>query len=910
MSKNYSQINKIISLGVLAISAVVYALTVAPTVSYWDCGEYIASAFSLGVPHPPGNPSFTLVARLFAMLATSRESVALMVNSFSAVSATFCNFFVYLSIMRFFKEFRGPATENLEFVTRAVSAVIGTLCLAFCHSYWFSAVESEMYIHHMLFIAMIVWLMLRWGENHEKEGSERYILLIAFLIGFSIGFHLLTVLILPFITLYAYKHKIVEKTTFKFVLALGVAIVLTGIIFPGVVKFIPAIIAFTGTMYFGLVIIIALIAYSYWLTVNKKNKLLILTVNCFLLLIIGYSSYAIIYIRSGLNPILDMGNPENITSFQSYINREQYGDLSLFPRHWRVKGANTGKNWIGDGNGVLHRFPNGEIRRVKTVEELGQNAAPFEHLGAQIEYFWNYQIDHMFLRYIYWNYLGVPEREQQDASADPSKLWGLPLILCLIGAIYMFYRDRDSAWAVFAIWFMFGLAVIIYLNQNDPQPRERDYSLVAIFMAMSVWISYGCYAIIEYLRELNNNKYLSYAVLAVLFLLLPARMLQQNFKGHNRSGNYVALEYSRNMLKSAEPNAILFNMGDNDTYPIWYLQIVEGIRRDVSAVNLSLVNTPWYIKQQKNGQIGRAVPITLNDAQIDDINIIRWDKERTLNIPVDSGAYLSELNDYTEYSKKLPDSSSVPANISFRLRPQMQVGTPQGPVGILRVQDQLVMNIILSNKWERPINWAVTVGSSNLMDGLKEYMRMDGLIYKLTPMKNWQFDPSRLEDLLLNQYSYKNLNNKDVYFNDNIVGLLGNYRSSFLQLAQYYGQNGDLEKQKYILNKMNELIDPEVVPINNPGLQLNIEILTKLDNNKSITADSLNRFSVSELDNIWQSAHFLTKNIALRNAGLEALINRLNLNDNKRLQYIRYLLEFNKADSTLKTMYKNKFLEE
>ena len=904
---NFRKLNQYIALFCLLFTGVIFSLTVAPTVSYWDCGEYIASAFLLGIQHPPGNPTFMLVGRVASMLATSVDKVAFIVNYLSVIAASFSVFFLYLNTMRLYTEWKGKVETLNGFIKRASSALIGSLTLAFSHTYWFNAVETEMYIYHIFFISIIIWLALVWSEKHNEEGSDRYLYLIAYLIGLSIGYHLLTVLIIPFVVIVYYNKKVKVKSTSKLISYSAGGIVLTGIVFPGVVKYLPAAAKFFGSFYVSAIIILLFGFYAYYLIKNNKSRHIQYLVGSLFLIMLGYSTYGTIIIRSSLDPKLDMNNPETVNSFYSYVNREQYGELTMFPRRWKVK-SNYGKTWIGDGSGVLHRFPDGSVKKIQSVEELGPKPKAFEHFWEQVQYTIKYQLNHMFFRYIGWNFVGLPDFEKQHADSDPSKLWGLPLLLCIIGAVFMYYRDPDNFWAMFSIWFMFGLAVLVYLNQNDPQPRERDYSLIAVFYIMGLWISYSVYFILDELGKKLNNKAINYAVIAILFALVPARMLAVNYESHDRSDNLVAWEYSKNILESSDENAILFNNGDNDTYPIWYLQMVEGIRPDVTAINLSLFNTPWYIKQHKNGQIGQAAPINMSEQAINEIQIRPW-KEQTIKIPLKRSVKTKDFSDFSNNSLRRLNVDTTKDYIEFKLGPQYHVPTPQGPVGVLRVQDLMSMHIILANNWERPINWALTVGSGNTLGGLKEYLRLDGLVYKLTSIKGWNIDPKRMEELLFDKYLFTNLSNEDVYYDDQVQGLLSNYYSLFLQLAGAYGEAREYEKQASVFKRMAEIISSKNVPYPNRAIELSVEAVTKFNDASDITADALSTYSNQDLDMLFQIYHASIKNLKFRDKILELYIERLDQSDTKRIQLLGFFLK-NMQDKEKKDSLKTKYLEE
>lgn len=939
---DFTKINRLVAYATLGISLIVYTLTVAPTVSYWDCGEFITAAFNLGIPHPPGPPMFLIAGRVAAIFAGDPTQAAFAMNYLSVLSSAFTIFFMYLSIMMLFNEWKGKVQEQFEFWMRSSAAVIGSLAFAFSHTFWFNAVETEMYAHHMLLTSLMVWLTLRWAENHENKGSDRYLLMIAYIIGISTGIHIVTLLNIPFVAVIYYVKRYKDRSFIGLAAAAFIGLVVSLIVYPGVIKYFPTIVRALGDMMWGLIILLIFLGGVFYVWYSNQHRVLRLGLTALTLVMIGYSSFSVIYIRSNLDPIIDENNPETLNAFISYINREQYGSMSTFPRRWSVKGQSNGKTWVGDGTGVLHQFGPGNVRKIKSVTELGSQPSATQHLGAQLEYTWNYQFVHMLFRYMGWNYLGVPEGEPQDAMPDLTRFFFLPLLLFMFGAVYQFSKDFKLAavmagwllatvlfysssppialilvlaggvglyftfknsfkddvsfhgWALLAIFIMSGIALQIYLNQNEPQPRERDYTSVAVFYTMAIWISYGVYALMQFIREQEEGSTMPGYVLGVLLIvLIPGNMLWANYKEHDRSGNTVAWDYSYNILMSCDENAILFTNGDNDTFPIWYLQTVEGVRPDVSAVNLSLLNTPWYIKQQKSGQLGKAVPISYSDQEIDTQydRPIRWDKPRSIKLEVPAEVRQNDIKEASLFTNR-PANVNInsPQSIQFELGPQMTIPTANGNVGLLRVQDLITLNMIVNNRWKRPLNWAVTVGSGNLLGGLSEYMRMDGLVYKLTSEKGWQIDPVRLERLLLEVYRY-NLSDPSIYLNENIKGLVGNMRSSFLQLAQYHASKGNVEKQKEIIREMNERISQELIPINNPNIQVLIDIVTKLDTVAAPTEETFNAYSNSQLDLVWRNAHFI-KNSVIRDAAISAHIARLPVGDRNRRQLVLYQLSW------------------
>ncbi len=798
---NWIKTNRITAAIVFAIAFVVYLSTAAPTVSFWDCGEFIACSFRMAVPHPPGAPLFLLVGRLFSLIPIA-GNIALRVNLISVITSALTIMLLYLTIVHLVRQAKGNLESTSDWLTAIFSGIIGALVFAFTHSFWFNAVEAEVYASSMLFTSLIVWLILVWATKADEPGNERYLLMMAYLIGLAIAVHLLNVLALPFVAMiFYYKRFEVNAKSFS------IMVVLTGLVmlavYPGMVKMIPKLALNFGMI--GLLIFFLLILWATWWAISHNRKVYAVVFASVLLITIGYSSYGSIYIRSNLNPNIDENNPETIENFVKYIEREQYGDHS-----------------ITDREGVWRTSPNAK------------------HYHSASEYFWKYQVNKMYVRYFLWNFVGLGDDE---TNTDASKLWGLPLLLGLFGVFWHFRKDPKYALAVLGLFFMTGLAIVLYLNQPDPQPRERDYSYVGSFFAFSIWVGIGFAGIMEFIKDLffKDKKELKpalyYATFILLLLVVPGRMLAVNYHHQDRSGNYVAWDYSYNMLMSCEPDAILFTNGDNDTFPLWYLQEVEGVRTDVRIVNLSLLNTDWYIRQLRD--LKPRVPMRMSDGEIDRVGVRPWKEQMvTIRVPKD---YAEKEHD--SYEKQFGVKNlNVPDKIEFNVKPA--INSRYG--GLLRTQDYMIINIIAANRWRRPIYFAVTVPNSNMVSDLARFMRMDGLVMKLVPYKNWQISPDALHHNLLEVYQYRGLNDPSVYFNHNIISLLQNYRHGFMQLADYYTRVREYDKVKEVIKEMNKRIDPNVIPWTNKRIEMITEAFrlvadsTYLDT--LLSRDAINRY--------------------------------------------------------------------
>ena len=777
---------------VFAVATIVYLMTMAPTMSFWDCGEFIACTYIGGVPHPPGSPLFLILGHIFSFLPFGDHGWR--INLISVFASGFTVMLTYLIIVHLVMEWKGELKTKSDWYLAIFSGVIGALTFAFTHSFWFNAVEAEVYASSMLFTALVIWLILVWATKADEPGNERYLLLIAYLIGLAIGVHLLNLLAIPFVAMIFYYKKF-KVTTKSFIIMTIVTGLIMIAIYPGLVIWFPQMALYTG--FTGLAVVFLLVLYlSYW-SINKKKHISILVFNSLLLIMIGYSTYSMLYIRSGLDPAIDENDPENVERFVYYMKREQYGQHSVTDRY-----------------------------------DVWRNSPNAKKYSSVWDFFWNYQINKMYNRYFLWQFVGLSNDEYH---VDVHKFWGLPLLLGLIGLVWHFKRDPKRALAVFALFFMTGLAIILYLNQPDPQPRERDYSYVGSFFAYSLWVGLGFAGVMELLRDYLKERAAKYqlATFIILLLIVPGNMLAKNFHSQSRHGNYVAWDYSYNMLMSCEPNAILFTNGDNDTFPLWYLQEVEHVRKDVRIANLSLLNTDWYIKQLRDWE--PKVPMNISDLQLQHVNIQPWETAKySLSVP----KTVAE-KEAAKFQKEFGPVAKIPDKIEFTVKPTLK--SPYGR-GFLRTQDWMILNILANNKWRKPIYFAVTVPRSNMLGDLANYFRMDGLVMKLVPFKNWRISPTKLEKNLLQVYKYRNLNNPKVYFNLNIKSLLQNYRSGFLQLAEFYTTRHQPDKVKNLLRFMNEKISPEVIPWTNRPMQLVTEAFQAV-------ADSSYRDSLLNNDN-------------------------------------------------------------
>ncbi|MBN1562074.1 DUF2723 domain-containing protein [candidate division KSB1 bacterium] len=849
----FKMINRVFAGFAFLFSLIVYLRTIAPTTSFWDCGEFITCSYILGIPHPPGAPFYLLLGRIFTMLPIAAD-IGLRVNIISALSSSITVLFLYLIIVRLIKHWRGEPKDAFDSMILVISGLIGALGYAFTDTFWFNAVEAEVYAISMLFTSSIVWLILVWLEKADQPGSERYLLIIAYLVGLAIAVHLLMILALPAIFLviffkYLDSHGL-TVTLKKFATYIGITVLVAlvvlaiglsagiplavnfgligivliimaffspkktddisfqiytyflaatavafAVIYPGVVQYIPRLAGAAGA--WTLLVVILAVLVGVYQTYKRQYKVLTLALMALMLILTGYSTYTMIYIRSNLNPEVDENDPETIKGMVSYLNREQYGTWGTLPRRYQ----GLPPDWQFE-------------YQYKNVNYETYN------FTKQMQFMWNYQLNKMYWRYFGWQFIGKGSTMGADGFITElislNGLWGLPFLLGLLGMFHHFFKHWRHASFISFLFILTGVAIVIYLNQEDPQPRERDYVFVGSFFAFAMWIGIGVTAVLEWLKEAMQHKTALRNGLAIVFIALaalavPVNLLAHNYHEHDRTGDYVAYDYSYNILQTCEPDAIVFTNGDNDTFPLWFLQYVYDIRRDVRVVNLSLLNTPWYIKQLKNQE--PKVPISLDDKQIASLELIPW-KTREIKIPVPARARLAALKDLGEFVSLEDQAVLRDTSLSVTVEP-----TVFGQA--IRIQDYMVLNIIGANSWNKPIYFAVTVSDQNKVN-LGNYLRMDGLDFKLVPYKVEQVNTEKLEKNLTEVFQYRNLNNPDVYFNDNIIGLLQNYRAAFLRLAHVYLTEQRYDKLGHILEKMEQVMPFEVIPA--PDVRLPLQV--------------------------------------------------------------------------------------
>ena len=850
---NWKWIDRLTAAFVLAWSLVLYLLTVAPTVSFWDAGEFIASVYKLQVMHPPGAPFYMLVGRFFSMLAPSPETVAFAVNLISVLSSAGTVLLTHLIIVRLVRLWQGDdpsAWTTGQRIIALVSGVVGALTYAATDSFWFNAVESEVYAFSMFFTAAVVYLIMRWSEeaHHEEQAlggrarhpfslsANRYLVLIAYLFGLAIGVHLLNLLAFFFIALIVYFTEFdrADRTDVE----RWKGIVLTGmvacgiflLIYPGIILGFPELLDWSGAPFLSILVLSGAIAYGVYYTQSRHMAMANLALLSLAVIFIGYSSYTLIFVRSATEPHIDLNDPDTGEKFVSYLKREQYGSTPL------LKGVTyddaSGRVAMDGEETFFPRRHSPEPRHWRV----------YERYNSDLDFFLRYQVGHMYVRYFLWNFAGkaadtqdapaitgIPgvdpaastERLLQTPSEEASQnvYFALPLLLGLFGAFYHFSRDWRRAFSVLVLFFVTGLGIILYLNQTPMQPRERDYSYVASFFAFSLWVGIGAGGVLqmlyEGLRDQASNVVTSGALLAtaaVTFAAVPGWMTLENYDDHDRSGRYVAHDYAYNMLNSVAENGVIFTNGDNDTYPLWYLQEVEGVRRDVRVVNLSLLNTPWYVEQLKHERAYASdpLPISLSDRQIQNLRPQYWEP-KPVQLPVGQEAVQRTSEVY------LSDAAMDTANVERPMRWRLKGRPLDQQSNMLRAADLVAYNILRTNAengWERPIYFAVTVAQSGQLN-LQNYFQLEGQAYRVVPIKHDQPFGRVVPGLTaerLRGFRFRNLDNPDVYYDENARRMVDGYRLNFSQAAERLRMLGQAETGRDLLNAFTEAVPFSTIP--------------------------------------------------------------------------------------------------
>lgn len=1028
---NYRFWNNLLGWAAFLVAFFTYFSTMEPTTSFWDCGEFIASSYKLQVGHPPGAPLFLMMGRFFALFASDPTEVAYWINMVSVLSSALTIAFLFWTITILARKFTTKSTgvsnpDELSLGAKIAvlgSGFIGALAYTFSDTFWFSAVEAEVYATSSLFTALVFWAMLRWDETADEPHADRWLVLIAYLMGLSIGVHLLNLLTIPALAFVYYfrrfKPSVLGIIGTLFIGVFFLLFVQYGII-PGFVKraasfewvftnwfglpfysgFIVYFLLITGFVVFGLwattkkdasilVYILATVVFYviffnslWWLLLAaaifvttfliSKNKFLAfllsvtfvvpglilwfgiyhdknndlfankgwysasstmnLMISFFTVILLGYTSYAMIIIRSNANTPMDENNPADMYSLLSYLNREQYGSQPLFIGPYydaEVKGyKKTGDIVVSaytvmEGNKRVNFFtekleaeefirkakeegknytmgqkylaidekkePEYDIKRstifprmwssqshhVKQYKAWGnvkQGAKPT--FGNNLTFFFSYHIAHMYNRYFLWNFVGrqndiqgngestqgnwisgigfldeaftgAPNAnltESAASNAGRNTYYFLPLLLGLAGMVFHLLRNGRNFIIVFMLFFLTGYAIVLYLNQTPLQPRERDYAYAGSFYAFSIWIGLGVYALYDLLERLMEgvSKPALAGLATVATLGIPALMGFQNYDDHNRAGRFTARDFAFNYLNTCKENGIIFTNGDNDTFPLWYAQEVEDVRTDVRVVNLSLLNTDWYIDQMKRAAYkdGNGVPFGMSQDKYlgTKRDQVLFDTENPRYYTINEHfKHLMDDNSQVEVgggqrlfyfksnkfiipidSAKVVSNGTVPKGMESRVLKEIRLEIKRGYV---LKSDLMILSLLNNFNWDRPIYFAITVGEDFM--GLQDYFQLEGMAYRLVPFKAVSHDrqPGEVNSEIMyknimESFVWGNMQDPKVYLDETNLRMTFNFRNSFERLASKLMKEGKRKKAIAVLDKAEELMPDSRIPYN------------------------------------------------------------------------------------------------
>lgn len=1002
--KQFKTVNNILGWVVFAIAAFTYCSTIEPTASFWDCPEFITTAYKFEVGHPPGAPFFMIFGNLFTQFASDPTQVAKMINMMSALLSAACIMFLFWTITHLTRKLichKGQVETTAQLITIMGAGLVGSLAYTWSDTFWFSAVEGEVYAFSSLFTAVVFWLILKWEDNYDQPHSDRYLVLIAYLMGLSIGVHLLNLLCIPAIVLVYYYKKAGDKSDLKgSLLALLVSFVLVAVVLygvvPGIVKvagwfellfvnklsfsfntgeiiyiFLLVItiiwgiyesyigknrkrmnisfilsVAMLGIPFYGfgvgavLCAIVVLGILAYLLFKNKKlqkvqemPRVLNTTLLCFLMLMIGYSSYAVIVIRSTANPPMDQNSPEDVFTLGEYLNRDQYGSTPLFygpaytsqvktvrqgdylvpvrskgapiyqrkekhnpnepdkyekvgnkgdykyaqnmvfPRIWDEHHANDYESWLGGVTGTQVMWDRGDGQQV---------AIKMPTQIDNLKFFFSYQLNFMYFRYFMWNFagrqndiqgfgeaehgnwisgisfldnlrLGDQSKLPDDLKANKgnNKFYFLPLILGLLGLFWQAYYGKKGIrqfWVVFFLFFMTGIAIVIYLNQTPTQPRERDYAYAGSFYAFTIWIGLGVAAIMDWLKKVKMNESLKATLVSAVCLLVPVEMVSQTWDDHDRSGRYTCRDFGQNYLMSLDQkrHPIIFTNGDNDTFPLWYNQEVEGVRTDARVCNLSYLQTDWYIDQMRRpAYTSPAVPITWNryeyvTGQNEGIQIQPEIAEQIKQIYAEDpeearkafGDDPFELKNILKYWVRSTDpqlhvipTDSIVVKIDKdavrRSGMMIKDSIPDHMIISLKGRSALYKNslmmleMVAQTNWERPLYFAVTVGRDNYLSFSNNFIQ-EGLAFRISPFETLKsghyIDVDRMYDNMMHRFKFGGISNPEIYLDETVSRMCYTHRRMFSMLIGELVRRGDKARALKALQYVDKQIPDVTVP--------------------------------------------------------------------------------------------------
>jgi hypothetical protein len=903
---NQQRINNRIGWAIFGLSLLVYVLTLEPTLSLWDCGEFLTSAYKLEINHSPGAPLFMLLGRVFSLLSYGNPAhAAYAINLVSAVSSAATNLFLFWTIVWLISKMEQAQGKTFPGLLKFGSAAIGALSFAFSDSFWFSAVEAEVYALSSLFSAVVLWAATRWEREAELPNSSRWIVLIFYLIGLSIGVHLLNLLVIPSVGLIIYfkKYNYSFRGLSSAVVISGAGIVfLLQIFIPGILDISKNLeLFFVNELHFPihsglityLILLTGVISAGLFYTHRKQLFKLHLVLICLVFTLLGYTSYVATIVRASANVPINQGNPETTFSLLNYLNREQYGTRPvLYGNNFAsvVTGYKDRNTWIEMNGRYIKSQLNPEVeydqktigffprmhssdpehveaykkqfnfkgRSVSVTDDEGNSKTvniPTFH--ENVSFFLNYQLGFMYLRYFMWNFAG----RQNDIQATGDLLTGnwqsglpfidrtitgpqknlpteakenrgrnhyyfLPLLIGILGIYFQYRNDRQNFLSIGLLFFLMSFALVVYLNEVPNTPRERDYVYVGSFYVFCIWIGLGILSIFSGIKKSMNEKTATIVALTFGFAASPILLLSQNYDDHNRSGRYSARDLARNYLESCEKDAILFSHADNDTYPLWYCQEVEGIRRDVRVVVMPYLQAEWYIKQlQRKFYQNEALKMTLplkkyQSGQVDYVYVVP--KIETEQSMIDVLGFVASDSSATKlHDEKQNPISYIPVN-KIRLEiPGKEAIHLDLKQKAINKGDLAFWDIIASNKGKRPI--CFTSWADPDEHGLKNNLIFDGLVYRLTDQKTDSnsvletglVDSESLYNKLMKKCNWDNLADPSINFDWHHRRMFASMqiRSAFYRLALKLSEENKTERALEVLEKAHKTISLRNWPV-------------------------------------------------------------------------------------------------
>jgi hypothetical protein len=894
----FKRTNNLIGWIVFSIAFLTYALTVERTASFWDCGEFIACAFKLQVPHPPGAPFFLLIGRIFSMFALRDVSkVAFWVNMISVLCSAFTILFLFWTITLLAGKWIGKREEDLrlnDLILMMGSGVVGALAYAWSDSFWFSAAEAEVYAMSSFFTAIVIWAVFKWERIEDPGDENRWLILIAYLTGLSIGVHLLNLVTIPALALVYYFKKYPKPGFLGGCLAFAGGLVVLGFINSGIIPGLPGIagkfeiffvntvgLPFKSGVAFFVLLFLGLLVWGIRFS-HRSGKILLNTgLLCFAFILIGYASYLMVLVRSEYNPPINENDPSSVLSFVSYLKREQYGSRPLLygpsfaSRPVSQKPESTvyvkkdGKYLVQGyrydyeyepGSSML--FPRmystqpGHPQLYKQMTGLAEGQKPT--MGQNLSFLFSHQLGHMYWRYFLWNFVGR-ESDMEGAGTllpwDFSKSYPasiaenkghnnflmLPFLLGITGILVLFFKRKRDLLVLGCLFLLTGVALVIYLNSPPVEPRERDYIYVGSFYIFCIWIGFGVLGIADFLRKRAGDTIRTSALATVLGLVVPVIMLLKGWDNHNRANRYHSVDFAKNLLNSCAPNAILFTGGDNDTFPLWYAQEVEGFRTDVRVCVQTFLGADWYISQLKRKMNkSEALPFTLdtnsyafgkNDylpfyeipAVRQGINLKEYlaligQNNKAIQVPLTSGETASILPSSILFlpvdTKAVRKMNIVKKDLLPMLGDSMSwtIGKTD-----LYKGDLVMLDIIAANNWKRPVYFSSTMGNSNNL-GLKEYMQMEGYAYRLLPVRvagaeDGYVNSDIMYDNLMNRMFWRELDNAHTYYDQTYLGSpVATARIAFLRLTNQLIAENRKEEARKVINKALSVMPDKSIP--------------------------------------------------------------------------------------------------